>query len=97
MNASLPLMNAFGLATSTSNMSVGTDHLANTLVARCSLARRFPVKAMSKYVAILDVTGEVCPLALLVKKLKVGQEIASLTLILSRNFSAPDVKTGQNR
>jgi len=52
---------------------------------------------MSKYVAVLDVTGEVCPLALLVKKLKVGQEIASLTLILSRNFSAPDVKTGQNR
>ena len=47
--------------------------------------------------AVLDVTGEVCPLALLVKKLKVGQEIASLTLILSHNFSAPDVKTGQNR
>jgi hypothetical protein len=78
-------------------MSVGTDHLANTLVARCSLARRFPVKAMSKYVAILDVTGEVCPLALLVKKLKVGQEIASPILILSHNFSAPDVKTRQNR
>ena len=78
-------------------MSVGADHLANTLVARCSLARCFPVKAMSKYVAVLDVTGEVCPLALLVKKLKVGQEIASPFLILNRNFSAPDVKTGQNR
>ena len=52
---------------------------------------------MSKYVAVLDVTGEVCPLALLVKKSKVGQEIASLALILSHNFSAPDVKTGQNR
>ena len=90
-------MNAFQLATSTSNMSVGTDHLANTLVARCSLARRFPVKAMSKYVAILDVTGEVCPLALLVKKLKVGQEVASPFLILNRNFSAPNVNTGQNR
>jgi hypothetical protein len=79
MNASLLHMNAFQLATSTCNMPVGADHLANTLVARCSLARRFPVKAMSKYVAVLDGTGEVCPLALLVKKLKVGQEIASLT------------------
>ena len=90
-------MNAFQLATSTSNMSVGADYLANTLVARCSLARCFPVTAMSKYVAVLDVTGEVCPLALLVKKLKVGQEIASPILILDHDFSAPDVKTGQNR
>ena len=97
MNASLLHMNVFQLATSTSNMSVGADHLANTLVARCSSARRLPVRAMSKYVAVLDVTGEVYPLALRVKKLKVGQEIASLTLILSHNFSAPDVKTGQNR
>ena len=97
MNASLLHMNAFQLATFTNNMSVGADHLASTLVARCSLAKRLPVKAMSKYVAVLNVTGEVCPLALLVKKLKVGQEIVSLTLILGRNFSAPDVKTGQNR
>jgi len=35
--------------------------------------------------------------SLMVKKLKVGQEMASLILILSNNFSAPDVKTGQNR
>ena len=97
MNAQSLHINAFQLATFMSNMSVGADHLASTLAARCSLARCFPVTAMSKYVAVLDVTGEVCPLALLVKKLKVGQEIASLTLILSRNFSAPDVKTGQNR
>jgi hypothetical protein len=48
-------------------------------------------------VAVLDVTCEVSPLALLVKKLKVGREIASPILILSDNFSAPDVKTGQNR
>ena len=48
-------------------MSVGVDHLVNTLVARCSLARRLPVKAMSKYVAALDATGEVCPLALLAR------------------------------
>ena len=97
MNESLPLMNALQLATSTSNMSVRADHLANNLVARCSLERRLPVKAMSKYVAVLDVACEVFPLALLVKKLKVGREIASPILILSHNFSAPDVKTGQNR
>ena len=97
MNASLLRMNAFQSATSTSNMSVGADHLASTLVARCSLARRLPVKAMSKYVAVLDATGEVCPLASLAKKLKVGQEIVSPILILNHNFSAPDVKTGQNR
>ena len=97
MNASLLHMNALRLTTSLSNMTVGAGHLASALVARSSLARRLPVKIMSKYVAVLDATGEVCPLALLVKKLKVGQEIASLTLILSRNFSAPDVKAGQNR
>ena len=78
-------------------MSVGADHLVSTLAARCSLARRLPVKAMSKYVAVLDVTCEVSPLALLVKKLKVGRQIASPILILSDSFSAPDVKTGQNR
>ena len=98
MNASLLHMNAFQLATSTSNMSVGVDHLASTLVARCSLARRLPVRAMSKYVAVLDVTGEVCPSASLAKTtIQAGQEIASPILILSHNFSAPDVKTGQNR
>ena len=98
MNASLLHMNAFQLATSTSNMSVGVDHLASTLVARCSLIRRLPVKAMSKSVAVLDATGEVCPLASLANKtIKAGREIASPTLILSHNFSAPDVKTGQNR
>jgi hypothetical protein len=70
MNASLPLMNAFQLATSTSNMSVGVDHLASTLIARCSLAKRLPVKDMSKYVAVLDATGEVCPLASLADKTK---------------------------
>ena len=47
--------------------------------------------------AVLDAIGEVCPLASLVKKLKVGREIASSILILNHNFSAPDVKTGQNR
>ena len=47
--------------------------------------------------AALDSNCEVCPLALLVKKLKVGREIASPILILSHNFSAPNVKTGQNR
>lgn len=78
-------------------MSVGADHLASTLVARCSLAKRLPVKAMSKYVAVTGAIGEVCPLASLVKKLKVEREIASPILILSQNFSAPDVKAGQNR
>ena len=97
MSASLLHMNAFQLATSTNNMSVGADHLLSTLAVRCSLARRLPVKAMSKYVAVLDAIGEVCPLASLVKKLKVGREIASSILILNHNFSAPDVKTGQNR
>ena len=48
--------------------------------------------------AVLDATGEVCPLASLANKtIKAGREIASPTLILSHNFSAPDVKTGQNR
>ena len=32
-------------------------------------------------VAVLDVTGEVCPLALLADKTKGGQEIASLSHI----------------
>ena len=63
MNALLLHMNEFQLATSTSNMSVGVDHLVSTLVARCSLVRHLPVKAMSKYVAALDAIGEVCPLA----------------------------------
>ena len=79
MNASLLHMNAFQLATSTSNMSVGADHLASTLVARCSLVRRLPVRVMSKYVAALDATGEVCPLASLADKTRVRQEIASLS------------------
>jgi hypothetical protein len=48
-------------------------------------------------VAVLDPIGEIFPLVSLVKKLKVGREIASHILILSHNFSAPDVKTGQNR
>ena len=65
-------MNAFQLATSTCNMPVGADHLVSTLVARCSLARRLPVKVMSKYVAALDATGEVCPLASLADKTKGG-------------------------
>ena len=65
-------MNASQLATSTCNMRVGADHLASTLVARCSLARRLPVKAMSKYLAVLDATGEVCPLASLADKTKGG-------------------------
>ena len=73
MNASLLHMNAFQLATSTSNMSVGVDHLASTLAARCSLARRLPVKAISKYVAVLDATGEVCPLASLARKQLKGE------------------------
>ena len=72
MNASLLHMNAFQLATSTNNMSVGADHLASTLIAGFSLARRFPVKAMSKSVAVLDAIGEVCPLASLADKTKGG-------------------------
>ena len=72
MNASLLHMNALQLVISKNNMSVGADHLASTLVARCSLARRLPVKAMSKYVAVLDAIGEVCPLALLADKTKGG-------------------------
>jgi len=67
-------MNAFQLATSTSNMSGGADHLASTLVARCSLARRLPVKAMSNYVAVPDATGEVCPLASLGRKQYLDQD-----------------------
>jgi hypothetical protein len=58
---------------STSNMPVSADHLASTLEARCSLARRLPVKAMSKYVAVLDAIGEVYPLALLANKTQGGQ------------------------
>jgi len=50
------------------NMKAIKTHLANTLVARCSLARRLPVRAMSKYVAALDAAGEVCPLASLANK-----------------------------
>ena len=73
MSASLLHMNAFQLATSTNNMSVGADHLVSTLAARCSLARRLPVKAMSKYVAVLDAIGEVCPLALLARKQLKGE------------------------
>ena len=75
-------MNAFQLATSTSNMPVGADHLANTLVARRSLARRLPVKAMSKYVAVLDATGEVYPLALLARKQLKGEAGNCLTYFL---------------
>ena len=90
-------MNAFQSATSMRYMSVGEDHLANTLVARYSLARRLTVKVMSIYVAVLDATGEVCPSASLAKKLKAGRKIASPILILDHNFSAPDVKTGENR
>ena len=67
MNASLLHMNAFQLATSMSNMSVGADHLESTLAARRSLASRLTVKAMSKYVAVLDATGEACPLASLAR------------------------------
>ncbi len=90
-------MSALQLATSTNNMSVGADHLTSIPAARCSLARRLPAKAMSKYGAVLDAIGRGCLLASLAKKLKVGQEIASPILILDHDFSAPDVKTGQNR
>lgn len=82
MNASLLHMNAFQLATSTCNMPVGVNHLASTLVARCSLARRLPVRAMSKYVAVLDATGEVCPLALLARKQLKGEAENCLTYFL---------------
>ena len=49
-------------------MSVDADHLASTLVATCSLARRLTVKAMRKYLAVLDATGEVSLLVLLASK-----------------------------
>ena len=62
-------------------MSVGADHLASTLVARCSLARRLTVKAMRKYLAVLDATGEVSPLASMVSKITGGAIFAPLILI----------------
>jgi hypothetical protein len=81
MNAQSLHINAFQLATFMSNMSVGADHLASTLAARCSLASRLPVKAMSKYVAALDATGEVCPLASLANKNKGGARNCSAYFI----------------
>ena len=41
--------------------------------------------------------GRDCPLVSQANKTKGGRETASPILILSNNFSAPDVKTGQNR
>ena len=46
---------------------------------------------------VMDDIGKDCPLASLADKTRVGQEIALPILILNHNFSAPDVKTGQNR
>ena len=76
---------------------IPVGNLYEQYVSWCSLAKRSPVKAMSKYVAVLDVTCEVSKLASLADKTRVGQEIALPILILNHNFSAPDVKTGQNR
>ena len=91
MNAPLLHMNAFPLGTSTCNMPVGADHLVSTLVARCSLARRLPVTAMSKYVAVLDAIGEVCPLASLARKQLGGEAGNCLTYLrLFPTHKSPD-------
>jgi len=81
MNALLLNMNAFQLATSTSNMSVSVDHLASTLVARCSLVRRLPVKAISKYVAALNTIGRDYSIASLANKNKGGARNCSAYFI----------------
>jgi hypothetical protein len=73
-------------------MSVDADHLASTLVARCSLARRLPVKAMRKYLAVLDATGEVSLVALLASKTTGGAIFAPPILISLIIFVLPRIR-----